>query len=114
MKQNYLNVKFASYLLEEITRAIKVQEPVLKAIKVSQWGCHDDFIYSEVLQECFKELLPCERKALMRIVREVINASAIAYAELLEDNYLCYENLDQYKGDLDEFIDNLEDNSKEY
>jgi len=114
MKQNYLNVKFACSLLEEIIRAMKAQDPIIKTMKVSQWGCHDDFIYSEVLQEHFKELLPCERKALMCIVREVINASAVAYTALLEDNYLCYENFGQHDESLDDIIDNLEGDNKEY
>ncbi len=114
MEQNYLNVKFVTSLLEEITRAMKAQEPIIKQMKVSKWGCHDDFIYSEVLQECFKELLPCERKAIMHIVREVINASSRAYADLLDDNYLCYEELDQCEGSIDEFIDKLGYDDQEY
>ena len=108
MKQNYFNVKFASMLLEEITRAMNAQEPLIRERMVPAWGCHDDFIYSEILQGYFLHLLPCEREALMRIIREVINASTKAYSEMLEDNYLSYEYVDKQEDSLDEFIDQLE------
>ena len=108
MEQNYLNVKFVSMLLEETTRAMNAQEALIRARIVSKWGCHDDFIYSEILQGYFLHLLPCEREALMRIIREVINASTKAYSELLDDNYLSYEHVDKQEESLDEFIDQLE------
>ena len=114
MKQNYLNVKFVASLLEEIIRAMKIQEPGIEEMIVDKWGCYDDFIYSELLQGCFQDLLPCERKAIMRIIRTVINESASAYAELLEDNYLCYEGFGGEDVSIDDLVDKLKDDNQEY
>lgn len=112
MKQNYLNVKFVTMLLEEAIRALNAQEPLIRERIVSKWGCVNDFIYSEILQGYFLHLLPCEREALMRIIREVINASTKAYSELLEDDYLGYESIDKQKESLDDFIEQLENDNQ--
>jgi len=108
MKQNYLNVKFTCHLLQQILTALNAQESILKTIQVDKWGCHDDFIYSEILQNYFLDLLPSERKALMHIIRETINSSTKAYADLLDDNYLCYEDFNLSENNIDDIIDQLE------
>ncbi len=107
MEQNYFNVKFINMLLEEVSIAFDAQELPLKDQTVSRWGCSDDFIYSEYLSKHFEDMLPCERKAIMQIIRTVINASCEAYFELIEDNYLCYEEFDRIDGNLGEFINRL-------
>lgn len=114
MKQNYLNVQFIIHLLEQIQIALKAQEPILKTIQIEKWGCHDDFIYSEILQGHFQELLPSERKALMQIVREAINSSTKAYADLLDEDYLCYENFNLNEHCMGDFIDQLGSEHNDY
>jgi hypothetical protein len=114
LKKNYLNVKFVASLLEEIIRAMKIQEPPLEEMIIEKWGCHDDYIYSELLQECFQELYPCERRAIMNITRTVINESARAYAELLDDNYLHYEDFGGESVNINDLVDELKDDNQEY
>ncbi|WP_394172857.1 hypothetical protein [Thalassotalea litorea] len=114
MEQNYLNIKFVSQLLNQLNEAFRLEEDVLRDVTVNKWGVHDDYIFCEHLQKYFTELLPHERKALMSIARTVICASAEAYYELIEDNYLGYEMQDNEALSLNEFIDRLQTEGAEY
>lgn len=88
---NYLNTHFISMLLKSIQQAFVAEQVILRDKHVTRWGRHDDFIYSEVLATHFSGLMACEREAVMAIIREVINASAKAYSELIEEGYNGYE-----------------------
>jgi hypothetical protein len=107
MKQNYLNINFISALLEDINQAFLAKKDITHEVIINKWGIHDDYIYCEYLHRYFENALPCERKAVMRIIREVINASAEAYAELIDEGYYCYEDFDSGNYSLDELAEKL-------
>jgi hypothetical protein len=107
MKQNYLNIKFISALLEDIKQAFLAQKDMIHDVTLTKWGVHDDYIYSEYLYRHFEDALPCERKAVMRIIREVINASSEGYSELIDEGYYCYEDFDNFDYSLEELTEKL-------
>lgn len=108
---NYFNIKFATMLLKRVLVAIEMRKAELAEHTISRYGAHDDFIYAECLSEEFTDLLPKERSALMQIVRSLINSSADAYAELVAEGYLQYEEFsidDDPSNDISDFIERLE------
>jgi hypothetical protein len=113
MRKNNLNVKFIITMLLRIVEAVKSQEPCLIGCEVPPYGVSDDHIYCEFLHPFFEDLHPLERKAVMRIVRNVITETAMVYDELLDEGYLGYENFDNslmedFEGEnLDDFIESL-------
>jgi hypothetical protein len=113
MKQNYFNVNFISALLEDINQAFLAKKDITHEVFVHKWGTHDDYIYSEYLHRYFENALPYERKAAMRVIREVINASAEAYAELISEGYYGYEEYDNGDYSLDELAEKLSVKLKE-
>ena len=96
MKKLHINVKYINVILEEIRRAMDIQEPLIASIKTHEWGRSDDFIYSEYLKPCFNDLLPFEREAIMAITRTVINESIKSYYQLIEKGYTQYEDDPDY------------------
>lgn len=80
---NCLNTAFINAQLEALHNAITVTPEFNLDIKLSQFGTNSDFIYCEFLSPYFSEALPCERKSIMKIIRELINESCAAYNALL-------------------------------
>jgi hypothetical protein len=107
MKHNYLNINFISALLQDINQAFVAQKNMTHDMTLTKWGVHDDYIYSEYLHRHFEDYLPCERKAVMRIIREVINASSEGYSELIDEGYYCYEDFDSLDYSLEELKEKL-------
>ena len=106
-EHNCLNINFISSLLEDINHAFKARDDIRHDIILNKWGVHDDYIYCEYFNHYFDDALPCERKAIMRIVREVINASAEAYYELIKEGYYSYEEYNKEDYSLDEIAEKL-------
>jgi len=107
MEHNCFNTNFISILLEEINLAFKAREDIRHDIFLNKSGVHDDHIYCEYLKHYFDDALPCERKAIMRIVREVINATAEAYDELINEGYYGFEEYESEDYSLDELTEQL-------
>lgn len=94
MKHGYncLNPKFILHLLEFLKCFFEEKGDSIIDVHISEWGVTNDFIFSEYFYHYCDELLPCERKALMYITRAIINGSAEAYNELIDDEYYGYED----------------------
>ena len=107
-EHNCLNINFILSLLEDINIAFKSRRDIHQDINLDKWGVHDDYIYCEYLQHHLVDALPCERRAMMRIVREIINASAEAYDEFIKDGYYTYEDYNNDNYSLDELTEQLE------
>lgn len=88
---NCLNLNFVIYLLVEITHAFSHIEDMGHDIQVSESGVRDDFIYAEYFHHQFSDFLPCVRKALMQIIRVIINATSECCGKLKTLGYLDYQ-----------------------
>jgi hypothetical protein len=99
-------------LLKRVLVAINIKHVELSQLEISRFGAHDDFVYSEFLNDEFVDLHQSERYAAMKIIRSLINASSEAYYNILEDNYLQYEAFESTNNedlhDIDKFIDRLQ------
>ncbi|MDP2561191.1 hypothetical protein [Psychrobium sp. 1_MG-2023] len=80
-------------LLEALTISLYNNEDKIDSLAVGEFGRYDDFVYAEIIQHDLAYLLPQQREAIMKVVRELVSATAQAYSSLFDEYIESLEEL---------------------